>query len=374
MEVHPDKRAYISVINDLVTDQRVHRVASLLQTRKMDVTCIGRSLRQSAEISVESFRVRRYRMIFNKGPLFYACFNIRLFFSLLFAREPSLFIANDLDTLPANYLVSRIRKVPLIYDSHELFTQVPELINRPVVRGIWKRIESWILPRLDHAVTVSRSIAEIYRRLYQTSFRVVRNVPVRRDPFPDQQLKDEFPGKKILIYQGALNVGRGLELLIETMEYLNDSVLIIAGTGDIEQELKKMVMEKELQERVHFKGRIAPRDLFPLTCAAHMGFSLEEDRGLNYRYALPNKLFDYIQARIPVLCSDLPEISRIVKVYGVGVATAERDPRKLAEMVRYICGEHERGAWKEALDRAAGELCWENESEGYRQLLADCGI
>ncbi|MCK5138003.1 MAG: glycosyltransferase [Bacteroidales bacterium] len=370
----PLKRVYISVINDLVTDQRVHRVVDLLQGRGMEVTCIGRRLPHSPGLEGVSFRYRRYRMLFTKGPLFYACYNARLLLTLLTARKPSLFIANDLDTLPAGFMASRIRKVKLIYDSHELFTQVPELIHRKRVQRFWKWIEYWYVSRLEHAVTVNHSIAHIYRRLYKTRFRVVRNVPVKREPCPDLQVKQDHIGKKVIIYQGALNVGRGLELVIETMQYLENTVFMVVGSGDIDAELRTMVEKKNLGEKVFFKGRLSPRELFPLTCAADLGISLEEDRGLNYRYALPNKLFDYIQARVPVLCSALPEMARIVNTYGVGIATRERDPQKLARIIRYMFEERTEGAWREALDLAAAELCWENESRIYLELLAECGI
>jgi glycosyltransferase involved in cell wall biosynthesis len=370
----PLKRVYITVINDLVTDQRVHRVVEMLQDQGLDVTCVGRKLRRSPDLEGVSFRHRRFRMLFNRGALFYACYNVRLFLYLMMAPKPVLIIANDLDTLPAARLASRIRRVQLIYDSHEFFTQVPELINRKLVQGIWKWIEYRIVPRLDHAITVSYSIAEIYRRLYKTKFRVVRNVPRRREPYPDKEVKQDHRGKKVIIYQGALNVGRGLELMIETMAYLDDTVFLLAGAGDIENRLKALVKEKGLGEKVEFRGRLVPGKLYPLTCAADLGVSLEEDRGLNYRYALPNKLFDYIQARVPVLCSDLPEISRIVRAYGVGVATSERDPKKLAGIIRYIFREGSEGAWREGLNRAAAELCWENESKEYMALLAECGI
>lgn len=367
-------RVYISVINDLVTDQRVHRVVDLLQQRGMEVTCIGRRLPRSPDLKGVSFKHRRYRMLFTKGPLFYACFNVRLLITLLFAHKPILFIANDLDTLPASYMASRIRKVKLIYDSHELFTQVPELIDRPRVQRVWKWIEYWYVRRLDYALTVNHSIAEIYRRLYKTRFRVVRNVPVKREPCPDQQVKRDFAGKKVIIYQGALNVSRGLELVIETMQYLENTVFLVVGSGDIDAALRTMVEEKNLEEKVFFKGRLFPPELFPLTCAADLGISLEEDRGLNYRYTLPNKLFDYIQARVPVLCSALPEMARIVNTYGVGIATLERTPRKLARIIRYMLEERSEGAWREALDKAATELCWENESKVYLELLSECGI
>ena len=368
------KRIYISVINDLVTDQRVHRVASLLADREMKVTCIGRKLSYSADPEIDRVRTRRFRMLFTRGPFFYASFNVRLFFTLLFVRNPSLFIANDLDTLPANFMASRIRKVPLIYDSHEFFTQVPELINRKSAQAVWKWIEHRYLPRLQHAVTVSYSIAVIYRRLHGTKFRVVRNVPARKVPVGGDEIRKAYGGKSLIIYQGALNMGRGLELMIETMQCVEGAVFIIAGTGDIEDKLKHLVEEKEVADKVEFRGRMSPGELFRLTCAADLGISLEEDLGLNYRYALPNKLFDYIQCRVPVLCSALPEMSKVVESYGIGVVVRDRDPIRMAGTVRYMLKERSAGAWREALEKAAGELSWEKESEEYLRMLEDCGV
>jgi glycosyltransferase involved in cell wall biosynthesis len=366
------KRAYIAVTNDLATDQRVMRVTSLLMGQGVAVTCFGRRLRNSPAVTGTGSSIRLFRLLFNKGPMFYACFNIRLFLTLLFVPEPALFISNDLDTLPACRLAARIRKVKLIYDSHEFFTQVPELIHRKRVQSVWKWIEHRIVPHLSYAVTVSYSIAEIYRRLHGTRFRVVRNVPALRTPPPEVPGKED--GKRVIIYQGALNVGRGLELMIDTMQYLEDTVFMIVGTGDIETDLKRMVEEKGLGGKVVFKGRLSPEELYPLTCSADLGISLEEDLGLNYRYALPNKIFDYVQCRIPVLCSALPEMAKVVEAYGIGVAARYREPERLAKIIRYMLCERSEGAWREALDRAAGELNWENESKEYLALLGECGI
>jgi len=365
------KRAYISVINDLATDQRVGRVAKLLAKQGFEVTCIGRRLRKSPDLSFSPFRIRRYRMIFTGGPFFYACFNLRLLISLLFSRRPALLVANDLDTLPANFLAGRIRRVPLIYDSHELFTQVPELIQRKGVQRVWKGIESWLVPKLNYAVTVNYSIATIYRRLYGTRFRVVRNVPEKQDPPPRNLSGGE---RQKIIYQGALNVGRGLELMIDAMEYLEGILFVVVGTGDIEQELKARVEQKQLGDRIEFTGRVLPEELLPLTCQVDLGISLEEDLGMSYRYSLPNKLLDYIQCQVPVLCSDLPEMSRIVDTYGIGISTREKNPEKLASIIRYMLKERSGGAWREALQKAAPELCWEKESKIYLELLKDCGV
>ncbi|MDF1575241.1 MAG: glycosyltransferase [Bacteroidales bacterium] len=366
------KRAYISVINDLATDQRISRVAKLLAGQGFEVTCIGRRLPQSPDLLHSPFRLRRYRMLFTGGPLLYTFFNLRLLITLLLARKPELLVSNDLDTLPANFIVSRIRRVPLIYDSHELFTQVPELIQRKRVQSIWKWIERMMLPKLRYAVTVNYSIATIYRRLYGTRFRVVRNVPERLKHTPLQKIKGKQ--RQRIIYQGSLNVGRGLELMIDAMQYLDHVLFLVVGSGDIENILMQRVAQKQLGDRVEFRGRVAPEDLLLLTCQSDLGISLEEDLGLSYRYSLPNKLFDYIQCGIPVLCSALPEMSRIVDSYGIGITTKERDPEKLAAIIRYMLIERSGGAWKEALQIAASDLCWENESKVYLELLKDCGV
>lgn len=365
------KHAFISVTNDLATDQRVGRLAKLLTGQGFEVSCLGRKLKKSPELRNAPFRSRRFRMLFSRGPFFYACFNLRLLLYLLFVKKPALFISNDLDTLPANFLVSRCRRVPLIYDSHELFTQVPELIHRKRVQTVWLWIERYLLPRINHAVTVNYSLATIYRRLYGTRFRVVRNVPEKLEYTPPERDPD---AKQVIIYQGALNVGRGLELMIDAMQYLPGFRFVIAGTGDIEDKLKQTVAKKDLGDRIEFKGRVLPDDLLELTRRADLGISLEEDLGLNYRYALPNKIFDYIQCRVPVLCSALPEMRRIVESYGVGISTGERDPEKLAARIRYMLKERAGGAWRTALDMAAQELCWENDSKGYLELLKECGV
>lgn len=310
-------------------------------------------------------------MLFKGGFLFYSSFNFRLLITLLFVKKPSLLISNDLDTLPANFIASRIRRVLVIYDSHELFTQVPELIHRPFVQSVWKWIERKILPKIKYAVTVNYSIATIYRKLYGTPFKVVRNVPERIVSLPVQK---ERSRDHIIIYQGALNVGRGLELMIKCMQYLENVRFLIAGRGDIEEKLKKMVADANLGDCIEFLGRMMPEELKPVTGSADLGISLEEDMGLNYRYSLPNKLFDYIQGQIPVLCSKLPEMSRVVESYGIGIATAEKDPEKLAEIIRYMLKERSHGAWRNALREAALELCWENEVKVYLELLKECGV
>ncbi len=129
------------------------------------ITIAGRRKGDCCDKTIVPFRIKRFRMIFKKGFLFYKWFNIRLFIYLLFSKS-DLLVANDLDTLLPNYLVSRLKKIPLVYDSHEYFTGVPELRDRPLVRRVWKIIEKYILPKLTYVITVSDSIADLYTDEY----------------------------------------------------------------------------------------------------------------------------------------------------------------------------------------------------------------
>jgi len=311
------------------------------------------------------------RMCFRKGPLFYLFFNLRLFWNLLWVPNPALFIANDLDTLPGVYLASVLRRVSLLYDSHELFTEVPELVERYRVRKIWLGLESRLLPKLKEAITVSAPIAWSYQEKYGTPFRVVRNLPLSWDAKAKQEVKamQKASGERIIAYQGALNKGRGLELMIDAMVLLDQWKLVIIGTGDVEAELKSRVASLGMQGRVEFTGRLAPEALRHLTATASLGISLEEDLGLSYRYALPNKLFDYIQAGIPVLCADLPEMRRVVEENGIGMVLEERTAQALAQRVEELYHASREGSYAKSLETAARTLNWENESGIYLDVV-----
>jgi glycosyltransferase involved in cell wall biosynthesis len=332
------------------------------------VRLIGRRLPSRRVIVVRTYSTKRFRLLFNKGFMFYACYNIRLCCYLLF-RPAMLFVANDLDTLPANYLVSRLRKIPLLYDSHELFTGVPELIGREPVRRFWAFLERKMLPGLTHGITVSPSIAAWYMDTYGIDMHVIRNLPEYCTGGYIDSIRKE-PELPVVIYQGALNMGRGLENLILSMTHLKSCRLHLAGEGDIRRELEQLVEQHGLGDKVRFLGHLSFRELQEHTVSASLGVSLEEDLGPNYYFALPNKLFDYIQARIPVLVSDFPEMGRIIDEYGVGVKLADRQPGSIARTIdRMIRDSGAREVWLANLEKAARELCWEREAAVLRELV-----
>ena len=231
----------VSVTNDLVTDNRVDKVCRFLVNQGFDVILVGRKLKNSLTLSDRPYQTKRMRLMFTKGALFYAEFNLRLFFYLLF-KGATHQLSNDLDTLLANYLAAKIRGRKLIYDTHELYTEVPELMSRPRVKRIWERIEGWIFPKLNKVYTVNDSIADFYSKKYMKNVRVVRNVsPMwQQTAIPSKKELGIPEDKMLLIVQGAgINIDRGIEELVEAMTHIHDSaILLIVGSGDVIKILK----------------------------------------------------------------------------------------------------------------------------------------
>lgn len=356
------KRVVVSVTTDLITDQRVQKVCNTLHENGFEVRLIGRLLPDSIPLNFP-YRAERMKLLFAKTFLFYANINLRLFFKLFFIKKDIL-LSNDLDTLLANYLISKIFRKKLVYDSHELFTEVPELIDRPFVRKVWGQIERNILPKLKHCYTVCKPISIHYNKRYGTAFGIIKNFPNRVETkstnivdSPSSIGSDE----KIILYQGTLNVHRGIELMIETMQFLENTIFQIVGSGPTKQELTEKVQELNLEQKVQFIPRVPSHELRNITAEADLGISLEEDAGLNYRYALPNKLFDYFQAGIPALVSDLPEMKKVIEEYEVGEVVKNRNPKLLAKQVEALLKKKE--YYQPALEKARKNLVWENQEE-----------
>ena len=376
------RRIILSVTNDLVTDQRVHRSCTALSEAGYDVTLVGRRLPDSVPVE-RPYKTVRMRLLFRKKAVFYAEYNLRLFLRLLFSPTDA-FYANDTDSLPANCLAAVLRRKPLFFDAHEMFPEVPELVGRPRVKRFWTRIEDRIFPRLCRphraAVTVCQSIADIYRNRYGLNMRVVRNVPMTFPKHNDAalQILASLPqDKRLLLYQGAVNVGRGIEWIMAAMPYLPECHLVIAGVGDTYLQLKAEAAKQGLKN-VTFLGRVEPATLHGLTAAASLGLSLLENRGLNYYYSLPNRIADFVQSEVPVLATDFPEIRRVVETYGIGtlvepapfdVATQHStppDPQRMAQIIRDTLVEWDSLNPDERHHRfalAAADLTWENDKK-----------
>ena len=360
------KRVIVSVINDLVTDQRVNKSCLTLQKMGYEVLLVGRKQRKSPPMDERSYASRRMRLLFEKGPLFYAEYNIRLFFFLLF-HKATLLLSNDLDTSLPNFFVSKLKGIKMIYDSHEYFTETPELVDRPRVQKVWKRIEGYVVPRLKEMITVCDSIADLFHEKYGIVCHVVRNIPPRASlPQKGERNALDLPDDKhLLVLQGSgINIQRGAEELVEAMQYLEDCFLMVIGGGDVLPTLKQMTSDLHLTDRVRFFPRMPYQQMMAYTQLAELGFVLDKDTNLNYRFCLPNKLFDFIQAGVPVVASNLVEVGKIIKKYDIGLFIPDHDPKSIANTIRSgLDDDAQRALWQEGLARAAEDLCWENEQQ-----------
>ena len=360
----------VSVISDFVTDQRVHRSSQTLHEMGFDVLLTGTKKNNSLPLTARSYKTKRFTMLFQKGFLFYAEWNIRLFFFLLFKRADIL-LANDLDTLPANFLASKCRRSVLVYDTHEYFTEMAELYNRPFVKKIWRRIENYLFPKVRYILTVNNSIALLYKQKFNKELVVVRNIPATGNS-SDDTANFSFPSnKKILLVQGAgLNENRGMEELIQSLQLISgDFILVIAGSGLLIGQLKQLA-EGELNKRIFFTGLLTPKQLKQLTKTAWCGFSLDKPININQQASLPNKLFDYIAAGIPVIASNITEVAAIVNEYKVGKIINAVTPQAIAAAVNSLAAETELyQQYKSNTTTVAKQLNWDNEKTILQNLF-----
>ena len=366
------KKAIVSVINDLVTDQRVNKSCLVLQEMGYEVLLVGRCRKRSLPLPSRPYAMHRMRLLFERGPMFYACFNVRLFFVLLWRRADLLF-ANDLDTLLPNYLISRIKNIPIIYDSHEYFTETPELVNRRFVQGVWKKIEASLLPRIITVITVNDSIARLFGEKYHKEIHVVRNIPPQHSdasaPAPASlPLANDKP---VVLLQGSgINIQRGAEELVEAMQYVQHGQLLIIGGGDVIGQLKQMARDLQLTDKITFMPAMPFEKLRSFTRQAAIGLSIDKDTNINYRYSLPNKLFDYIHAGVPVLVSPLTEIKKIVDEWQVGETISSHEPRSIARHIDTMLADTEKlQRYRQNCIAAAEVLNWENEKQVLIKIL-----
>lgn len=367
-----NNKVVLSVTNDLYTDPRVDKVCNFLTRNGFNVTLVGRRYKNSVALSPRAYKTHRMRLLFRKGSLFYAEYNIRLFFFLLF-HHFDLFVANDLDTLLPNLLISKLKRKRLVYDSHEYFCGELSIADRPFVKHVWQSIEKFCFPKLKDVITVSQSIVEQYEQEYGIRPHLVRNIPPKATPpVTESRSSLQLPENKIIvILQGnGINEGRGGEELIEAMPWVNDkAVLLIVGNGTVIPQLKKRVKELGLKERVTFVPRVTPEILFNYTYLSDIGIALDKDLSPNLRFSLPNKLFEYIKAGTPIVASNLVERARIIRQYKVGMIVEDFLPQSVAEVINKLLNDSQLyNKLKNNCKVAAEELCWENEEKVLEEI------
>lgn len=325
-------RIAMAVTNDIATDGRLLRHAAALTEAGHEVILIGRELPWSQPLRLP-YKTLRMKLSHRKGWRFYAEYNRRLTKELRRLKADIVW-ANDTDTLSGCWMASKVNLHParLVMDAHELFPEVPEIQHKPLVRWVWRMIERMLLPQCDTCLTVCDSIADYYRQTLGVQMTVVRNMSNQRTAASGQRKREVTT----LLYQGAVNMGRGVDWAIDAMEWLPDCRLVVAGGGDLLKQMRAYAAEKPWSDRVEFLGPVSLEKLHELTPQADVGLVMLEDMGLSYHFALPNRIGDFVAAGVPMVVSDLPEMARVVKRYKVGEVMREPGAQALAESVKRV--------------------------------------
>jgi len=362
------KKIVFVISNDLKYDQRMRRICHSLQSNGYEVTLIGTNLRSNAKPSSARYNQVQLNCLFKKGKLFYAEFNIKAFFRLLFTSFDAV-CAIDLDSIIPCYLVSKLRNKTRVYDAHELFCELPEIIARPNIYKTWKRVERWCLPHFKHGYTVSDSISAEYNRMYGHHYATIRNMSL----LEEREAGANPTGQQYILYQGALNEGRGMEYLLPAMQYV-PLPLVICGEGNFSAKARQLVKDLDLEKKIFFRGMIEPLDLYTYTYHASIGINLGDGTGLNNYLSLNNKFFDYIHAGLPQVAMDFPEFRKINEQFEVAVLVPDLQVQAIAEAINILMEDWDKyDHVKMNCERARLVLNWQEESiklvEFYNHLL-----
>lgn len=357
------KKVLVSAFSSLYTDQRIEKVCKTLFDNGYSIDLIGNDWGGNEKME-RPYPFSRIELKSKSLKTAYFEFNWKLYKLLKKkADKDTILLANDIDALLPNYLISRKLNIPLVFDSHEIFTEMPAIQNR-FSQKFWRLVEGSLVPRIEFMMTESVSYAEWFHEKYKVNPVVVRNIPRKILNVPE--FPDNHP--KIILYQGAINQSRGIEKMIVAMHHINNAVLKIAGDGPKKKDYEELVIKENLQNKVIFLGKLKPENLREVTRTADAGFSLEENNGVSYYYSLPNKVCDYIQSRVPLVMINFPEMQRIRNQFNVGEMVTDHQPETIEKAINLIL-ERGRPYYRSELDKAADVFCWENEERNILQLF-----
>lgn len=346
-----------AVTNDVNQDQRLQRICTTLIKNKFDVHLVGREDDRSRPLDNFKFPAIRLKCEAKKGVMFYVEYNYKLY-KYLMETDFDIVNANDLDTILACSRAAKEKGKKLVFDSHEYFRLVPELQYRPVKRWIWHRMAKKYLKDSPYNYTVNYSIKNKLEEDYKIPFDVIHNFPYAKEAL-SYKLK-HHPVR--ILYQGVLNKGRGLEILIEAMQHLSDMQLYIAGRGVLEPKLKKLISKYALNDRVKLFGFLSPRTLSKLTSVCDIGINILDPSSKSYYYSTANKFYDYIAAGIPTINMRFPEYEKIQSKHNVSFIIDNFSVDDIVSAIKKLAyNDKLYNTLSANAVRAHKELCWENE-------------
>ena len=375
------------VLNNFTNDIRVHKEAMSLASEGYKVNVIALWYPGLGVNEYHSgYNVIRLKLLSRpwqnrllSPPIKHLEFALRVW--QLAGHEPAqIYHAKDANTLPAAWLASKRNHAKLIYDSHELETgrNFPSNNVAGIYRKLWTLPEKIFIRQANSIITVSPSIANEISRIYHlpTPY-VILNCPLLSPVQATARLRQEFNIHEklyILLYQGTVSTGRGIEAFLNAVQLIKNVVGVVLGDGSALESYRNRVRSGEW-ERVYLPGAVLSVDLPLYTASADLGIALIQDNCLSHRLSLPNKLFEYLHAGLPVVCSDLPEMARVVRNYQVGEVVDPEDPSSIANGIQSILGDPVRYARMKAnTKKAINDFNWQNESKKLIEIYESLAL
>ncbi|MEI7723704.1 MAG: glycosyltransferase [Bacteroidota bacterium] len=277
--------------------------------------------------------------------------------------KPDVIHANDFNTLIQAYIASKICKCRVLYDSHEICAENIGIADKKIRKNTIIVLEHLLLKRIGAMVSVSNAAAAYFSHKYKIQLpTVITNCPYKSNmPIAKDKALDGFEA----LYQGQMYQGRGYEEFVRSAGFLKNNItLVIRGYGSIEGELRKIVADENLGNRVRFDGPVEIKDIVSKASESHLGVVLTQPLNINFKLTVSNKIFEYIHAGLPVLLSDIPEHRYLNEKFNFGIIVNEFSPTGIAECINFLATNPEKyNVLRNNAIKASDTMCWENESK-----------
>lgn len=315
-----------------------------------------------------------YKLDKSKSSLIYYFKFIFILIRELFRNKADIYLAEDIYTLPFVFFFAKLNKGKIFYNSREIYAHLSGLRNKNIVQKIIAKIESGFIRKVDTVLVTGEMDAEFLNDSYNiNNLFVLRNLPKYNSDYTKVNLHEMLgipQNNKVIIYQGVILEGRGIIKAIDLMGEIENVHFVIVGEGEFKNKFEEYAKKLSCSDRIHFIGAVNHSELLNYTAGADLGLALIENISISYYYALPNKLFEYIMAGVPVLASDLPQMKKVIDDYSVGKYVNMDDANEIIFTLKeLLSNDAELNQYKSNCINAAKILNWEREFETFKELL-----
>jgi len=355
--------------SNLVFDTRILNEAHTL-AKIYDLTIVTFES-DALDLKMLPFKIKQVRCFGKKGV-------IKSLFSLArqaFKENTDIYHAHDLDGLFCAYLPALLKGKTLIYDSHELWSDALQFGRFKKFKRVFSFLEWFLVLRVKFIITVNESLSKILAEKYHKKVFALYNYPavIKRD-LSKKSLRQKYPGKKIIIYLGGITKGRGINLIVQVAKLLDQNfIFLLIGYGSEKENIEKLIIKQKMENKVKILDPFAPGTIVPSVAGADLGLCLIERISLSYYLSTPNKLFQYINADIPILASNFPEMKKIILEDNIGDVVSPVRPKEVARKIKELTSEPKHQELVKNLSKVKRKYSWQVESKklikNYLEIL-----